>query len=191
MPSLQEVYLRAQQCLLGDSVLVPSVDSTATTAYGVGDHATRGGGTFGRGRGRDSGRGGVGRDLPVGRGGRPRSYCSHCRCDGHYLEMCNALHPELCLSSEPRFGRSTHLSTPDTSESLASPSHSSPAPTFDGVFLSRANYDESQRLRLTSNPPSAGFVQPGSSSASLLISSSSSSWIIDSGASNHMTGSLD
>ncbi|XP_077228570.1 uncharacterized protein LOC143861542 [Tasmannia lanceolata] len=37
-----------------------------------------------------------------------------------------------------------------------------------------------------SRPPTAGLVQPGSSPASFL--SSSNSWIIDSGASDHMTG---
>ncbi|XP_077221821.1 uncharacterized protein LOC143855552 [Tasmannia lanceolata] len=178
MPSLQKVYLRAQQCLFGDSMPALPVYGTATAAYGVGDRATCGGGTFGCGRGRDS-----------GRGGRPRPYCSHCRRDGHYLETCYVLHPELRPSPEPRFGRSAHLSAPEGSKSLVSSSQPSPAPTTDGVVLSCADYDEFQQLRLSSHPPSAGFAQPGSSSASLLTSFSS--WNIDSGASNHMTGSLD
>ncbi|XP_077237955.1 uncharacterized protein LOC143879451 [Tasmannia lanceolata] len=187
IPSLQEVYLRAQQCTLGDSVLAPSVDITVIAAYGVGDRATRGGGTFGRGRGHDFGRGG--RDLPAGRGGRPRPYCSHSRREGHYMESCYVLHPELRPSSEARFGHSAHLVAPDSFDPSSASVPLSTRPQVDGVFMSGADHDELQRLKSTSHSPTATSAQPGSSPASLLTSSSS--WIIDFGASNHMTGSLD
>ncbi|XP_077233916.1 uncharacterized protein LOC143876132 isoform X2 [Tasmannia lanceolata] len=63
------------------------------------------------------------------------------------------------------------------------------APQSDTMTISRADYNELQCLRLSSRPPTAGYAQPGSSPATLLTSSSS--WIIDSGASNHLTGSHD
>ncbi|XP_077219766.1 uncharacterized protein LOC143853957 [Tasmannia lanceolata] len=132
IPSLEEVYQRAQQCLGGASLTPAIFYGHATAAYAVGDRPARGGGTFGRGRGRDSSRGG------------------------------------RTMDSDPR----------------ASSSGYSPAvPSF-----TQADYDELQRLRLAAHPPSAVFAQPGSTPASLL--SSSSSWIIDSGASNHVTGTL-
>ncbi|XP_077232248.1 uncharacterized protein LOC143867655 [Tasmannia lanceolata] len=188
MPSLQMVYLRAQQCVLSDSVSAPSVDITVNAAYGVGDRATRGGGTFGCGH--DSGRGGRGggRDLPAGRGGRPRPYCSHCRRKGRSMETSYVLHPELRPSSELCFGHSAHLSAPESSKPFPPSAQPSPAPTADGVFMYRADYDELelQHLRSTSRPPTTTFAQPGSSPASLRTGSSS--WIIDSRASNHMTG---
>ncbi|XP_077236891.1 uncharacterized protein LOC143878501 [Tasmannia lanceolata] len=143
----------------------------------------------GRDRGRDSSRGGrtTGSDLSGGRGysSRPHPYCTHCRREGHYDETCYVLHLERRLQQPSHAGRAAHLSTLDDSDPRASSSGSIPSvPSF-----TQTDYDELQCLRLATRSPSAGFAQPGSTPASLL--SSSSSWIIDSGASNHVTGSCD
>ncbi|XP_077217898.1 uncharacterized protein LOC143852403 [Tasmannia lanceolata] len=107
MPSLDEVYQRAQQYLGGASLTPAVFYGDATAAHAVGDRPARGGWMFGRGRGRDSSRGGraMGTDFSSGRGygGRPRPYCTHCRREGHVMR------PVMCyiLSVVPR----RHLSS--------------------------------------------------------------------------------
>ncbi|XP_077254152.1 uncharacterized protein LOC143893080 [Tasmannia lanceolata] len=185
VPTLQEVFLRAQQCALGITVPTP-VDVSTTAAYGAADRPSRGGGTFGSGRGRDTSRGGRGGDREGGRGGRARPYCTHFRREGHYHETCFDFHPELRHTPDPRQGRTAHLALPDSPAPIDNPSQTPLATLTDLMVVSRADYDELQRFRSASHPPTAGLVQPGSSPASFL--SSSSSWIIDSGASHYMTG---
>ncbi|XP_077225003.1 uncharacterized protein LOC143858229 [Tasmannia lanceolata] len=158
MPSLEEVYQRAQQCLGGASLTPAVFYSHATAAYAVGDRPARGGGMFGRGRGHDSSRGGrtMGTDFSSGRGygGRPRPYCTHCRREGHRDETCYVLHPERRPPPPSQFGRSAHLSTLEDSDPRASSFGSNLAvPSF-----TQADYDELQRLRLAAHPPSAGFA---------------------------------
>ncbi|XP_077223158.1 uncharacterized protein LOC143856769 [Tasmannia lanceolata] len=188
VPTLQEVFLRAQQCALG--ITVPTLmDVSTTAAYGAADRPSRVGGIFGLGRGRDTSGGGHGGGREGGRGGRARPYCTHCRREGHYHETCFDLHPELRHTPYPRQGRTAHLALLDSLAPIDSPSQTPLATPTDQMVVSRADYDELQRFRSTSRPPTAGLVQPGRSPASFL--SSSSFWIIDSRASHHMTGSLD
>ncbi|XP_077219783.1 uncharacterized protein LOC143853971 [Tasmannia lanceolata] len=185
VPTLHEVFLQAQQCALGITVPTP-VDVSTTAAYGAADRPSRRGGTFGRDRGCDTSRGGRGGGREGGRGGRARPYCTHCRREGHYHETCFDLHPELRHTPDPRQGRIAHLALPDSPAPIDSPSQTPLATPTDQMVVSRADYDELQRFRSASRPPTASLVQPSSSPASFL--SSSSSWIIDSGASHHMTG---
>ncbi|XP_077223377.1 uncharacterized protein LOC143856981 [Tasmannia lanceolata] len=57
---------------------------------------------------------------------------------------------------------------------------------LSGDQWGQVDYEELQRLRQSASQATAGFAQPSSSHTTLL--SSFGSWIIDSGASNHMTG---
>ncbi|XP_077253594.1 uncharacterized protein LOC143892684 [Tasmannia lanceolata] len=121
MPSLEEVYQRAQQCLGGTSLTPVSFDGPATTTYAIGDRSTCGGGMVGRGRGHDSSHGGstTSSDFSGGRGysGRPHLYCTHCRREGHRDETCYVLYPERRPQQPSHAGRASHLSTLDDSDS--------------------------------------------------------------------------
>ncbi|XP_077249247.1 uncharacterized protein LOC143888705 [Tasmannia lanceolata] len=168
IPSLHEANSRAQQCLGETPSRLPS-NSFALAAYdgGSSTHPPREGGSFWQARGRGC----------VG-SGYGRLYCTHCQRDGHVIETWYTLHPEL------RPPRSAHLTTAGHSDTVF------PAPTStsadDSFTFTRADYEELQRLRQSASQATTGFAQPGSSPTTLL--SSSGSWIIDSGASNHMTG---
>ncbi|XP_077219671.1 uncharacterized protein LOC143853846 [Tasmannia lanceolata] len=107
IPSLRETYFRAQQCVR-ETPSRPTSDRSALTAYdgGGGTRPSRGGGSFSQARG--SGSRGGGR---VG-SGRGRPYCTHCQYDGHVIETCYTLHPEL------KPPRSAHLSNSVPSDSV-------------------------------------------------------------------------
>ncbi|XP_077213452.1 uncharacterized protein LOC143848394 [Tasmannia lanceolata] len=145
IPSLTEVYSLVQQCSSGDPVISVPIDGSAFATYNGSTRPPRGGASSGHGRGR-TGRG----------GGRDRSFCTHCQREGHYIDHCYTLHPEL------RQARSAHMGATTASVSDCAPSASVPAPADSTYTLSRADYEEFQRLRLSSRPPSAGFAQPGS-----------------------------
>ncbi|XP_077239731.1 uncharacterized protein LOC143880638 [Tasmannia lanceolata] len=170
IPLLRETYFRAQQCVR-ETPSRPTSDRSALAAYdgGGGTRPSRGGGSFSRARGSGGGRVGSGRGHP---------YCTHCQRDGHVVETCYTLHPEL------RPPRSAHLNNSVPSDSVIS----APAlpPADDSFSFTRADYEELQHLRQSASQATAGFAQPGSSHTTLL--SSSGSWIIDSEASNYMTG---
>ncbi|XP_077230056.1 uncharacterized protein LOC143863265 [Tasmannia lanceolata] len=165
IPSLLEIYSRAQQCAPGgSSTLLPS-EGSALASYDIvtssgRDTGSFGSGTssFGRGRGRVMGGG-------RGTGGRGRPYCTHCQRDDHCVETCFVLHLEL------RHARAAHLSAASLTDGTFQSSGSGlPEDPFE---FSRADYEELQRLCLSSRPPSAAVAQSGSLPASLLTSSSS------------------
>ncbi|XP_077225435.1 uncharacterized protein LOC143858627 [Tasmannia lanceolata] len=96
-------YAFPRQCLGATSFTPVVFYGPATAAYAAGDRSTRGGGTFGRGRGRSC------------------PYCTHCRHEGHREETCYVLHPERRPRSiaHPRRPRST--SHPHRPRSTAHP----------------------------------------------------------------------
>ncbi|XP_077221768.1 uncharacterized protein LOC143855510 [Tasmannia lanceolata] len=144
IPSLTEVYSCVQQCSPGDSVIFVPIDGSALATYNGSARRPRSGASSGRGR---TDRGG-GRSS----GGRGRSFCTHCQREGYYIDHCYTLHPEL------RQVCSAHMGATTASDSA--PSASVSAPADSACTLSRADYEEFQRLRLSSRPPSAGFAQP-------------------------------
>ncbi|XP_077232595.1 uncharacterized protein LOC143869939 [Tasmannia lanceolata] len=141
--SLHEAYSRAQQCL-GETPSRPTYDSSALAAYddGSGTRPLKGGGSFSRARGR-GGRVGSGH-------GRP--YCTYCQRDGHMIETCYTLHPEL------RPPCSTHLTTPGQSDTA--PPASGSSSTDDLFTFTRADYEELQHFRQSASQATAGFAQP-------------------------------
>ncbi|XP_077228530.1 uncharacterized protein LOC143861494 [Tasmannia lanceolata] len=82
--SLTEIYSRVQQCSPGDPVISVPIDGSALTTYDGSTRPPCGGASsaYGRGGGRSS-------------GGCGRSFCTHCQREGHYIDHCYTLHPEL------------------------------------------------------------------------------------------------
>ncbi|XP_077249475.1 uncharacterized protein LOC143888982 [Tasmannia lanceolata] len=150
-----------------------SVDGSCLAAYDSGSRSSRGGASFGRGGG-CGGRGGG----HLSRGQRC-SFCTYCQREGHHVDISFQLHPKL------RSPRSTHITAAGLPDTYI-PSDSAPVPAKDTLTISRVDYDEFRCLRLSICTAITSFAQTGSSPASLL--SSSNSWIIDYGASNHLTG---
>ncbi|XP_077223923.1 uncharacterized protein LOC143857377 isoform X1 [Tasmannia lanceolata] len=184
LDSLGSDYLQLRQQIVGSGSLPsPHIDGSALATYTGGDRGGgfrrfgRGLGRFGRGRnGGSRGRGydgagrGRGRDSGGGRG-RGSRYCTHCRMDGHSIDYCYDLHPEL-----RRRRNSTALvaASDDTH-----PPHPAPtgSPSSDSMVVSRADYEELLRIRDKGKQPMATFAQPGSSSC-FLSGSTPGSWLI-------------
>ena len=138
-----------------------------------------------RGRGRGfQGRGAVrggGSNTSRGArgGGRANRFCTHCQLSGHTIDYCYDLHPEL---------RGLHASI-DTEPWTPSPGSSS----GQGIVqLTRAEYDELIRARQNESGaisgPTATLAQRNDSTCLLSSTTPPRSWVIDSGATHHMTG---
>ncbi|XP_077220968.1 uncharacterized protein LOC143854747 [Tasmannia lanceolata] len=143
LPTLAEAFSRVQRMRVPQSG-EPLVDGSAHVSYGGGDRG-RGGGRFGRGRdggwhGRGRSRGG-GRESRGGRdgGGRGRGgrHCTHCRLDGHTVDYCYNLHPEL----RPYRSGNASAAASDGISSFVAPF------TSESLVLPRAEYEELLRLR--------------------------------------------
>ncbi|XP_056171909.1 uncharacterized protein LOC115687894 isoform X2 [Syzygium oleosum] len=128
-------------------------------------------------RGGKGGRGVQGRGAPCGGGssGSRRAsggrFCTHCQLTGHTVNYCYDLHPELW---------GLHVSTP-----------SSELPSGqDMVHLTRAEYDELIRARQLGVPsdPVATLAERNDHTCLLSTTATPRPWVIDSGATHHMTG---
>ncbi|XP_056168703.1 uncharacterized protein LOC130138508 [Syzygium oleosum] len=177
LPSVDEVFSRVLRC-------VPDSLSSAPVASAMVSQSSGGRGGRGRvprGRGRSVFSLGRGRDG--GRGAGSSRYCNHCQRAGHTESYCYTLHPEL----RPRAAYAEAVESPvqkvpDKSQELPST-----------IMLTRAEYESLVRHNqvVDSSAPTATLAQTSSGSPSCLLSSAPTSWVVDSGATNHMTGSED
>ena len=143
---------------IGDDSQTDSVSSIF-----ISNSTDRGGRSHGRSRG--------GR----GRGGRGNLYCSYCKRDGHTQDRCYSLHGfpnktvNIAQSHEPAVEHKIN-------------------PGKDHV-LSANEYQEYLRFKATHQASSSATIaHTGNSTVCLSQSASVGSWIIDSGASNHLAG---
>ena len=111
-----------------------------------------------------------------GRGQRP--HCTYCNKLGHTRERCYQLH-----GRPPRTAHVAQSSDPPTH---ATPDSDTSSPST-GVTLTPTEYEEFLRLtRAAKSSSTASVVQSGNVSACLLHSLGP--WILDSGASDHLSG---
>uniref|UniRef100_A0A5B6ZV70 Integrase catalytic domain-containing protein n=1 Tax=Davidia involucrata TaxID=16924 RepID=A0A5B6ZV70_DAVIN len=127
-----------------------------------GDHGGRSSSSTSRGRGGHRGRG--------GRGGRGTRHCTHCDQNNHSVDFCWKLH------GKPTWANQATLEG----------EHSDSVPG-DQVLISKTEYDAILQRASASSAPTANLITSGNT---CLHSSSSTPWILDSGASDHMTGNL-
>jgi len=111
-----------------------------------------------------------------GRNNRPRPTCTYCHRIGHTQDRCYALH-----------GRPTKVANViQTSE--ISEAHSDAQP--QGIFVTGNDYSEFLKYQASKQASTsvASVAQSGNSVACISHSSSLGSWVLDSGASDHITG---
>ena len=115
-----------------------------------------------------------GRSGNRGRGQRP--HCTYCNKLGHTRDWCYQLH-----------GR-----PPCTAHVAQSSDPQSPQPhsssTSQGISLTNSEYDDYLRYQVTKSAFVASVAQTGNASACLTHTSSLGLWILDYGASDHITG---
>ena len=170
LPTLGETFstaLRVSTGIVSPAAPLSSTESTALLSSGP--RSRNRGSDGGRGRGRD----GQGR----GRGCDGQLYppCEHCQRYGHRSDHC-----------WEKFGKPAQMA-----HAITTTNTSSIAP--DSLLISRAEYD---RLMTTHTPaggsPSGGsltsHLASTSTSGTALLASPPGPWIIDSGASAHMSG---
>ncbi|RVW50044.1 Retrovirus-related Pol polyprotein from transposon RE2 [Vitis vinifera] len=115
-----------------------------------------------------------GRSGNRGRGQRP--HCTYCNKLGHTRDRCYQLHG--------RPPRTAHVAQSSDPQSPQPPSSS----TSQGISLTDSEYDDYLRYQATK---SASVAQTGNASACLTHTSSLGPWILDSGASDHISGNKD
>ena len=170
LPTLGETFstaLRVSTGIVSPAAPLSSTESTALLSSGP--RSRNRGSDGGRGRGRD----GQGRGR--GRDGQLYPPCEHCQRYGHRSDRC-----------WEKFGKPAQMA-----HAITTTNTSSIAP--DSLLISRAEYD---RLMTTHTPaggsPSGGsltsHLASTSTSGTALLASPPGPWIIDSGASAHMSG---
>ncbi|XP_058190207.1 uncharacterized protein LOC131307603 [Rhododendron vialii] len=138
-----------------------------------------GGRSFGRGRGfggRDSGFDNRGGRISGGGGrgrGRDSRFCTHCWGTNHTVEFCYNLHG-FPQAYQATISQDTEQFTQSSAD----------------VAISAEEYQRFLSFQAATGSSTATLAQTGSSVA-CVASSSSSPWVIDSGATDHMTGSQD
>ncbi|KAL3727607.1 hypothetical protein ACJRO7_032360 [Eucalyptus globulus] len=117
---------------------------------------------------------------------RGSRYCHHCQRAGHTEAYCYTLHPKL----KPPLAAYAEVEDSLSPPSMAPPSSTQVLKTGDPVTLTRAEYDTLVRSQQVTGSlaPTATLAQTSKGSSSCLLSTSLDSWVIDSGATNHMTG---
>ena len=170
LPTLGETFstaLRVSTGIVSPAAPLSSTESTALLSSGP--RSRNRGSDGGRGRGRD----GQGRGR--GRDGQLYPPCEHCQRYGHRSDRC-----------WEKFGKPAQMA-----HAITTTNTSSIAP--DSLLISRAEYD---RL-MTTHTPAGGSPSGGSltshlastlTSGTALLASPPGPWIIDSGASAHMSG---
>ncbi|KAL3746675.1 hypothetical protein ACJRO7_015604 [Eucalyptus globulus] len=158
-----------------------------------GSSGGRGHGYQGRGRGVVHGGSHGGREGGVRTRGtinsvnnRSSRYCHHCQRAEHTETYCYTLHPKL----KPPLAAYAEVEDSLSPPSMAPPSSTQVLKTGDPVTLTRAEYDtlfRSQQV-IGSSARTTTLAQTSKGSSSCLLSTLLDSWVIDSGATNHMTG---
>ncbi|RVW88573.1 hypothetical protein CK203_032969 [Vitis vinifera] len=118
-----------------------------------------------------------GRSGNRGRGQRP--HCTYCNKLGHTRDRCYQLHG--------RPPRTAHVAQSSDPQSPQPPSSS----TSQGISLTDSEYDDYLRYQATKSASVASVAQTGNASACLTHTSSLGPWILDSGASDHISGNKD
>lgn len=184
LPSLNVAFSRLSRLGIDSSLATSVPHKSALLSAGRGSNSTP---TLpsGRGQGRGSGGGrGQGGGRGRGRGVSDIRHCDFCNTDGHIEDFFWVKY------GKPAWAKQLTAATGSTSG--GTPTDPAPHSSAGGsVSLSREDFDRLLRLaqREPSPPgPSATLANAGISSAP--VSNKSSSWIIDSGASDHMTGTL-
>ena len=109
-------------------------------------------------------------------GGGQHPHCTYCNKLGHTRDRCYQLHG--------RPPRTTHVAQSSDSQLPQPPSSS----TSQGIPPTDGEYDDYLRYQAAK---SASVAQTGNASACLTHTSSLGPWILDSGASNHISGNKD
>ncbi|KAJ9670976.1 hypothetical protein PVL29_027114 [Vitis rotundifolia] len=112
-----------------------------------------------------------------GRGQRP--HYTYCNKLGHTRDRCYQLHG--------RPSRTAHVAQSSDPQSPQPPSSS----TSQGIFLTDSEYDDYLRYQATKSASVGSVAQTGNASACLTHTSSLGPWILDSGASDHISGNKD
>ncbi|RVW28752.1 Retrovirus-related Pol polyprotein from transposon RE1 [Vitis vinifera] len=112
-----------------------------------------------------------------GRGQRP--HCTYCNKLGHTRDRCYQLH-----GRPPRIAHMAQSSNPQ----LPQPPSSS---TSQGISLTDSKYDDYLRYQATKSAFVTSVAQTGNASTCLTHTSSLGPWILDSGASDHISGNKD
>ena len=120
-----------------------------------------------------------GRSGTRGRGQRP--HCSYCNKLGHTRDRCYQLHG--------RPPRTAHVAQSSDSNSQSPQTLSSC--TSQGVPPTDSEYDAYLRYQAAKSASVASVAQTGNASACLTHTSSLGPWILDSGASDHISGNKD
>ena len=115
-------------------------------------------------------------------------YCTRCGGDNHTVDRCYDLHGKPWESSHnPALLSSDHPN--GSHQDIPTPNPPAIASSNDSITLSLEEYDALVRQQQLSLSESAGFVKSGN--IVCFSSSTPSPWVIDSGASTHMTGKSD
>ncbi|XP_059657703.1 uncharacterized protein LOC132304155 [Cornus florida] len=210
LPSLGNIYSRllrvSEQSHVtptgvkeNSAMMIPSIfpqssrgrdSSTGNRGYG-GNSGDTPSGNRGYDGNSGSSRGSSGRDRSRNRRGRGRSdtrMCSHCKGTNHSVENCWTLHGKPAWANQA-------VSSSDLSGSHPSPGQTSvlpsPASTSDIVALSllRAEFNALVNRTHPNSTDVVNFAQSRNIACLSNLQTSASPWVIDSGASTHLTGS--
>ncbi|XP_029127409.1 uncharacterized protein LOC114915976 [Cajanus cajan] len=125
----------------------------------------------------DHGSRGRGRGRVRGKGGRGNLHCTYCQRDGHTRDKCYSLH------GFPSKIAKVAQSPTSALEVKIEPKSNHP------ITLSADDYKEYLQLKATKQAPSSITVaHTGNSTVCLSHSTSIGPWVLDSGASDHLTG---
>ena len=120
-----------------------------------------------------------GRSGTRGRGQRP--HCSYCNKLGHTRDRCYQLHGRPPRTAHVAQSSDSHSQSPQTLSSC----------TSQGVPPTDSEYDAYLRYQAAKSDSVASVAQTGNASACLTHTSSLGPWILDSGASDHISGNKD
>ena len=121
----------------------------------------------------------VGRSGNQSRGQRP--HCTYCNKLGHTRDRCYQLHG--------RPPRTAHMA--QSSDSDSQPSQTPSSSTYQGIPPTDSEYDDYLRYQAAKSASVAFVAQTGNASTCLTLTPSLGPWILDSGASDHISGNKD